>query len=223
MKIYTDDCSSEWTIKEPRIAWSVANAIPTESDSAEEGASTLRARSLVVTNALSAGESLPIAKKHKCPYCSTDFIHHDNLQSHLLAHSQEKPYCCQICNARFPRPHDLERHTNLHTREGPHICIKCGHRFSTINVLISHIMTQGSCAGRRASTGDKYGGCYASGVDWKHGAGTATDWSGGTATQWSGDTVEQWSGDTVAEWSGDPVAEWSGERWSGEPSEIGKA
>lgn len=109
------------------------------------------------------GQRSPSAKKHRCPYCSTEFTRHHNLKSHLLTHSQEKPYVCQTCQSRFRRLHDLKRHTKLHTGERPHICLKCGRRFARGDALARHNKGQGGCAGRRASMGsyaaeDEYGG-----------------------------------------------------------------
>lgn len=99
----------------------------------------------------------PSTKKHRCPYCSTDFTRHHNLKSHLLTHSHEKPYMCETCNQRFRRLHDLKRHAKLHTGERPHVCPKCDRSFARGDALARHNKGQGGCAGRRSSMGS-YGG-----------------------------------------------------------------
>lgn len=116
------------------------------------------------------GQRSPSAKKHRCPYCATEFTRHHNLKSHLLTHSQEKPFVCQTCQSRFRRLHDLKRHQKLHTGERPHICPKCGRRFARGDALARHNKGQGGCAGRRSSMGsyapeDEYGDGTAAGAD----------------------------------------------------------
>lgn len=112
----------------------------------------------------------PSAKKHRCPYCATEFTRQHNLKSHLLTHSQEKPFVCQTCTSRFRRLHDLKRHSKLHTGERPHICPKCGRRFARGDALARHNKGQGGCAGRRSSMGsfapeDEYGDGAAGGAE----------------------------------------------------------
>ena len=102
-------------------------------------------------------------KRHRCPYCETEFTRHHNLKSHLLTHSHEKPYVCQTCNSRFRRLHDLKRHTKLHTGERPHICPKCGRKFARVDALARHNKGPGGCAGRRDSTGSFGDGGYDAG------------------------------------------------------------
>lgn len=88
-------------------------------------------------------------KKHKCPYCGTEFSRHHNLKSHLFTHSQEKPYRCQQCKLSFRRMHDLKRHGRSHTGEKGHVCPKCGRLFARGDALARHTKGAGECAGSR--------------------------------------------------------------------------
>ena len=95
------------------------------------------------------GSESPSVNRHKCPHCSREFTRQHNLESHMLTHSQEKPYECPTCQARFKRLFDLNRHTKIHISERPHTCLKCGRRFARSDSLARH--NQAGCAGRQSS------------------------------------------------------------------------
>ncbi|KAI9819023.1 MAG: hypothetical protein M1832_004065 [Thelocarpon impressellum] len=131
---------------------------PLQATQDDEAAHTpLRGMSMPMAGTGPGPARSPSSRKHKCPYCATDFTRHHNLKSHLLTHSHEKPFVCSTCQARFRRLHDLKRHSKLHTGERPHICPKCGRRFARGDALARHNKGHGGCAGRRASMGS-FGG-----------------------------------------------------------------
>jgi len=119
-------------------------------------ASPARGMTMPVTPSHLSAPRSPNSKKHRCPYCETEFTRHHNLKSHLLTHSQEKPYVCQTCQMRFRRLHDLKRHSKLHTGEKPHICPKCDRKFARGDALARHSKGPGGCVGRRSSMGGSF-------------------------------------------------------------------
>lgn len=119
-------------------------------------APTVRGMTLPITPSHAATPRSPNSKKHRCPYCETEFTRHHNLKSHLLTHSQEKPYVCHTCQMRFRRLHDLKRHSKLHTGEKPHICPKCDRKFARGDALARHSKGPGGCVGRRSSMGGSF-------------------------------------------------------------------
>ncbi|KAG8201670.1 hypothetical protein JTE90_012736 [Oedothorax gibbosus] len=55
-----------------------------------------------------------VVKMYSCQHCSYSTARMDNMRTHQVKHTGEKPYACSICHKRFAYKSSLNQHQITH-------------------------------------------------------------------------------------------------------------
>ena len=79
-------------------------------------------------------------KAHKCEKCFKSFPSSQQLQQHMLVHTNIRKYKCQYCDKAFKQLSHVQQHHRRHTGERPYKCMidECGKAFAQLSNLQQH-------------------------------------------------------------------------------------
>ncbi|KAI8907740.1 hypothetical protein DFJ77DRAFT_513841 [Powellomyces hirtus] len=86
-----------------------------------------------------------VKKLFRCAYpgCGKVCNRLYNLKSHVLVHSNTRPFQCEHCSMSFARRHDLQRHLrSTHQKEKSFICDRCGLSFTRADAYRRHLIVE---------------------------------------------------------------------------------
>lgn len=77
-----------------------------------------------------------------CPHCSKRFVNQLRLKTHMISHSEDRPYTCEICGFNLKTKIQLiKHHQNRHSDERPLQCRYCPWRCKQVSALVCHERT----------------------------------------------------------------------------------
>lgn len=68
-------------------------------------------------------------QKVVCPICSIVLNRVDNMRTHILIHTGEKPHKCTYCDRAYRQKGDLNKHLRVHVGDNIYRCDKCDKGF----------------------------------------------------------------------------------------------
>ncbi|XP_043278452.1 uncharacterized protein [Venturia canescens] len=77
-----------------------------------------------------------------CPHCPKRFVNQLRLKTHMISHSEDRPYTCEICGFNLKTKIQLiKHHQNRHSDERPLQCRYCPWRCKQVSALVCHERT----------------------------------------------------------------------------------
>ncbi|XP_034234219.1 gastrula zinc finger protein XlCGF57.1-like [Thrips palmi] len=84
------------------------------------------------------GERGSGGKIHPCKECGKNFLTSSRLKTHMLTHTDVKPYACEVCQSKFRTLSNLLAHKKRHSADPRFVCKTCGKEFLSSSGLSRH-------------------------------------------------------------------------------------